>query len=210
MLARISVALVIAILPLLASITPAAACSCISRSINETVESSDGAFVGRVVASEFRRIDTAESTNIPLFINTFEIETVVKGDFEAQTRVHSPSGSGICGLPGSVTGGDRYGFYTYTGHDGHPWTSLCMFTDADSLLAFAGDQTYPPLPVSFEATEQSAQPPSDVLASSQSQSDPPSGNGTSYNFALVLIAVLVAPTLGYALWRLTLRHRTTR
>jgi hypothetical protein len=98
----------------------------------DALHSSDGAFVGTLVA----RAEVDEQTSI----FTFEVETAVKGTLGAEVDVRSASNGAACGL--EVGMGQRIGLLLGTADDGAWTSSLCSQIDPDVLLKAA--QPLPP------------------------------------------------------------------
>lgn len=148
MLIRILAVLLIAITPLLATVTPAAACSCKYTTTEETIEIADGLFVGRAISSHESTAEVRASDPRRTMTHVFEVEAVIKGEFDRLTQVFAVYGTGSCGFPSFHS--ELVGVRTVPGGDGKPESNLCLLSDATELLEVAGDSTYPPIPVSLE------------------------------------------------------------
>lgn len=149
MLVRILAAVVLAAMPILASVNTASACSCAYNDASEILKNADGAFVGQIISTEI--IENPSQTIDVLTASvkhTFKVESVVRGEFEQITDVFAPYGDAGCGLSAAANDGARMGIMTRPTSEGLNGTHLCLTVTADNLLAFAGDSTYPPLPIS--------------------------------------------------------------
>lgn len=207
MLVRILAAVLLAAVPILATVSPAAACSCAYREASEILELADGAFVGRIVSTESienspHRVASVRATQN----HTFEVESVIRGEFEQTTQVLAPYGGAICGLSGAVTNGARIGVITRITESGLHGTHLCSMADADDLIAAVNGATYPALPMSNKIASNindlevaaDGQPVPAINPDGTSHQDD-SGRFIPFPMALVAIAVL---GVGYALWRI--------
>lgn len=215
MILRVLAAALLAAVPILASVSPAAACTCANWTDTQKLENADAAFIGHVVStSESRVLDPDGRGPYTELTHIFEVQTVVKGQFEQLTEVVAGQHSGVCGLPGVVTSGARSGILIYVTDDGVNRSGLCSIVDADELLAIAGNSGYPPLPVSNQNILGIVEPetPSEVelaparLPGEASDSDDP---GTIISLPLIL-GVFAALVVGYALWLITLANRRSR
>lgn len=212
MFIRILAALLLAILPVLATASPAAACSCAYDNAAQNLERTDAAFVGQIISTtqiEYPVLDGEVSPQALSHI--FEVESVIRGEFEQVTEVIAPVHGGVCGLPAVITRGARAGIFVRINDDGRFESNFCSFAGAKELLALADGDEYPPLPVSAAnqfklATNDLDQSPdgdSPLAQNPRDTNDP--GESGIYTGTRALWAGAVVVILGYAVWRFFIR-----
>lgn len=137
---------------MLATVTPAVACSC--KPFDQVVPLSDGAFIGRYVASA----DSEGKVNhdpdaVGLRHHVFEVEQVIHGDIESKTIV--ASNAPACGFPVDIIQEwERFGLTYLLSEEGLREVNLCSFARPEQLAAHADESSY--IPVSQDLTPQEA------------------------------------------------------
>lgn len=195
MFVRVLAVLLISVTPVLVTVAPAAACSCRYSTAEETVEESDSLFVGRVISTRESTAEIKASGPFRTMTHIFEVESVIKGEFEGLAVVYSPWGGGACGLEGRAAVGELVGLRTQPVGDGTHDSNLCMVRNAEEILAYAGEDAYPPQQVSFEREAELLRTNEPSPSAEQEDLD---GRSIPYLSVTLFVAV---PVLGYALWR---------
>ena len=213
LLIRVVAVLLIALTPLFAIASPAAACSCRYSTVEETVEDWDNLFVGRLISTRESTPEIKASGPFRTMTHVFEVESVIKGEFERLTIVYSPWGGAACGLEGRAAAGELVGLRTLPVGDGTHDSNLCLVGNANEILAYAGDNIHAPLPISPERERQirddidtALRAEIDLAAEARAADDLERSN-RGVDWEILVAGSLVAVAVGYALWRFVLRNR---
>lgn len=118
---------------LVATGTPAKACSCAPGDAREQLERADAAIVGTALS----RTPTDTSS----VVYTFRVDEAVKGEFGETVQVSSASNGAACGL--GVEIGQQTGLFLSGGHQRGWGSSLCDQIHPDDLREAAGSMPPP-------------------------------------------------------------------
>ncbi len=210
MLVRILLAVILAALPALSAVRPAAACTCGPEEVSDKLDRAEIVFIGSV-ASTTEVIHPAPDSrhDIAELAHVFDIESVFKGQIEQHSEILAPAHSGFCALPAAVSSGARVAIFVRADEQKLLNSNLCSFAGADELLEFVGDSGYPPIPVSIPTNQDAENTQRDSLTarSADENEDRRSGQtGRNLGFSIA-IGALAAIMVGYALWRKMLSSR---
>lgn len=128
-----------AIVLALATSSAASACVCAALPLDERLDESDAAVVGRVVAER-----TGDVRGAPQRLLTVEVDQRVKGDVERTLVVRSPSGTD-CDI--ALPRNRQTGFLLTKAPDGAWVGTTCSLVEAGELVAAGGEPRGGPIKV---------------------------------------------------------------